>query len=86
MDHLLRIELAPDGDELSIFGDPEGLRLLAQDLERLAELAEHGRHEHTHLFTEQWGGSELSGASDESDSTRRIIQHLKVYGLPPDNR
>ena len=79
-DHLLTFELAKDGDELFIHADAAGLRYLASALTRLAEDADAGRKEHTHLMTEDWSGHELSsvarGAAD------RLLHQVTIHAWP----
>jgi hypothetical protein len=72
--HLLTFELSEEGDELTIHGDPPGLRLLA---ERLAALATKAETQSTpgveQLSTSVWGGNELSLEPQGTD-TRLVYQ------------
>ena len=72
--HLLTFELSEDGDELTIHGDPPGLRLLA---ERVAELAAKAEIQSNpgvaQLSTSVWGGNELS-LEPQGNDTRLIYQ------------
>ena len=67
-DPLLTFELAKDGNELFIHADATGLLYLASVLTRLAQHAETGLKEHTHLMTEDWAGHELSSVAQGTDS------------------
>ncbi|MBF0137126.1 MAG: immunity protein 32 [Magnetococcales bacterium] len=82
-DDLLVFELNKDGDQLFIHGDPTGLRRLAQLLECLAVKAENGDFPHDHLFSEEWGGSELSVITQEDGN--KHLNHVKIYGWPNSN-
>jgi len=79
-DHLLTFELAKDGDELLIHADAEGLRYLASTLTRLAQHAESGRKEHTHLMTEDWSGHELSSVAQGTDGS--LLHQVTIHGWP----
>jgi len=79
-DHLLTFELSKDKDELFVHGDAQGLRFLAKNLIQLADHADLGQYDHTHLMTEDWGGLELSNISQSQDSS--LLNHVKLYGWP----
>ena len=79
-DHLLTIELDPEGDQVFIHGDAAGLRYLGEAFLRLADKARNGEQPHDHFMTEEWGGYELSSEAQAEDWT--LINHLKVYGWP----
>jgi hypothetical protein len=80
--HLLTFELSEEGDELTIHGDPPGLRLLA---ERVAELAAKAETQSsppvTNLSTSVWGGNELSLEPQGNDT--RLIYQVKIVARPP---
>lgn len=80
MADLLVFELGPDPDELFIHGDAAGLRRLATLLNTLAVRADAGDFPHDHLFTTQWGGSEL--ASEVQEPSHVCLHHVKVYAWP----
>ena len=75
--HLLTFELSEEGDELTIHGDPAGLRLLA---ERLTELAAHAESQSqpgsSQLSTSVWGGNELSLEPQGTDT--RLIYQVRI--------
>ena len=79
-DHLLTFELAKDGDELLIHADTAGLRYLASALTRLAQHAEAGRKEHTHLMTEDWSGHELSSVAQGTDGS--LLHQVTIHAWP----
>lgn len=79
-EHLLTFEMAKDGDELFIHADAAGLRYLASVLTRLAQHAEAGRKEHTHLMTEDWAGSELTSIAQSSED--HLLHKVTIHGWP----
>lgn len=79
--HLLTFELSEEGDELSIHGDPAGLRLLAERLASLAAKAEAGAEGVDQLSTSVWGGNELSLEPQGTDT--RLIYQVRVVARPP---
>ena len=82
MNYLLTFELGKEADHLLIHGNAKGLRFLANMLEELAAKAERGDAEHHHLFTEEWGGNELSSEPQSTDGAVKLLNHVKVYGWP----
>ena len=81
-DHLLTFELSEEADELTIFGDPAGLRLLAA---RLAELAAKSETQSApgaeQLSASVWGGNELS--LQPQGAGTRLIYHVRVVARAP---
>ncbi len=79
--HLLTFELSEEGDELTIHGDPPGLRLLA---ERISDLA--GKSETlsnpsvAQLSTSVWGGNELSLEPQGTDT--RLVYQVRIVARP----
>lgn len=73
-DHLLTFELGKEKDELHICTDVNGLDFLIEQLSRLRERMKTQDSEHLHLFTEEWGGFELSSESQVGE----IINHVKI--------
>jgi hypothetical protein len=78
--HLLTFELAKDGEELFIHADAAALRYLASTLTRLAEHAEAGQKEHTHLMTEDWSGHELSSVAQGTED--RLLHQVTIHAWP----
>lgn len=78
-DYLLTFELSEQKDEVHICTDITGLDSLIQQLTRLREKMKTEESEHCHLFTEEWGGFELSSESQIGE----IINHVKVISWNP---
>lgn len=76
--HLLTFELSDEGDELSIYGDAAGLRLLA---ERISALAAQTGPRAAHLSTTVWGGNELSLESQGRGT--RLIYQVRIVVVSP---
>lgn len=77
--HLLSFVTNQDGNMLTIHVDGDGLSLLIEKLLVLKGLLDSGQCEHTHLFTSDSIGEELSNTKFESvpeEST--IVQHVKI--------
>ena len=81
-DKLLTFELDRDGDQLFIHGDAQGLRDLVTSLQHLLTKAEAGEPDHDHLFTEEWGGHELTSEPQLTDTAVHLIHHVKIYAWP----
>jgi hypothetical protein len=56
---MLTFELTPDGDELEIHCDREGLNTLMRALRRLAD-SKSPLPRHDHMMTPSWAGDELT--------------------------
>jgi hypothetical protein len=79
--HLLTFELSEEGDELTIYGDPPGLRLLCERLTDLAVKAETlSKPGVEQLSTSAWGGNELS--LQPQGTNTRLIYHVRVVAKP----
>lgn len=79
--HLLTVELSEDGDELTIHGDPPGLRLLAERVTQLAAQAEtRSKLDFTQLSTSVWGGNELS--LEPQGNNTRLIYQVRIVARP----
>jgi hypothetical protein len=75
--HLLTFELSEEGDELTIHGDPAGLRLLAERVSGLAAKAEvQSNPSVAQLSTSVWGGNELSLEAQGTDT--RLIYQVRI--------
>lgn len=80
--HLLTFELSEEGDELTVYGDPQGLRLLASRITELAAKAEAlSKPGVEQLSTSVWGGNELS--LQPQGTNTRLIYHVRVAAKPP---
>ena len=79
--HLLTFEVSEEGDELSIHGDPPGLRLLAQRISDLAAKCETQSNPGVaQLSTSVWGGNELSLEPQGNDT--RLIYQVRIVARP----
>ena len=78
--HLLTIEKVDD-DEIYIHANKKGLQLLKQEIENLLSK---DSTDHTHLFTESWGGNELTEKLPHVTKTG-IINHLKIFKWNDEN-
>ena len=78
--HLLTFELSEEADELSIHGDPAGLKLLAARLSGLAAKAEAGADGVEQLSTSVWGGNELS--LEPQGSNTRLVYQVRIVARP----
>jgi hypothetical protein len=79
--HLLTFELSEEGDELSIHGDPPGLRLLAERVSSLAAKVEtQSNPTIAQLSTSVWGGNELSLEPQGTDT--RLIYQVTIVARP----
>ena len=80
--HLLTFELSEEGDELTIHGDPAGLRLLAERVAELAGKAEtQSKPGVVALSTSVWAGNELSLEAQGSDT--KLIYQVRIVARPP---
>jgi hypothetical protein len=80
--HLLTFELSEEGDELTIYGDAPGLRLLAERVNNLAAKAQtESGPGSTQLSTSVWGGNELSLEPQGNDT--RLIYQVRIVAQPP---
>ncbi len=70
---MLTFELS-DNECLEIHGDKTGLLKLAKICE---ELANSITSEHSHLMTEEWGGSELT--SEKQGLKNDLVNQLKLF-------
>lgn len=79
--HLLTFELSEEGDELTIHGDPAGLRLLAERVNELAAQAEvQSNPSAIALSTSVWGGNELS--LEPQGNETRLIYQVRIVARP----
>jgi hypothetical protein len=80
--HLLTFELSEQGDELTIHGDPAGLRLLAERISDLAAKVEAQSNPGVaQLSTSVWGGNELSLEPQGTDT--RLVYQVRIVAKPP---
>jgi hypothetical protein len=75
--HLLTFELAEEGDELTIYGDASGLRLLAERVLALAQKSDTtSQPTIEQLSTSVWGGNELSLEPQGTDT--RLVYQVRI--------
>ena len=72
--YLLTIEKV-DEDVIHIHANRKGLQLLKEEIEVLLSK---DSADHTHLFTEKWGGNELTEQVPHENETC-VIHHLKLF-------
>lgn len=69
---MLIFELTPDGEQLEIHVDGEGLDLLEKKRGELRD-----GEKHVHLKTRAWAGSELSDEAQGENHT--LLNHVKIF-------
>ena len=79
-DHLLSVEIDSEGKQVFIHGNPDGLELLSRALSRIAGKARSGDCDHEHLFSDNWGGWELS--TEPQGEVGVVADHVKIYAWP----
>ena len=80
-DYLLSVATSPEGDIVYIHANKAGLEQLSQVVERLKAKLEKGDCDHDHLFTEEWGGHELTASmlNAEQKENCKQVHHIKIY-------
>lgn len=78
---LLSISSTPDGAEVNLHANLEGLRLLEGEIKSLLKALENGDCPHSHLMTPTWGSDTLSESmlDEERDEGCKQVNHLKLY-------
>jgi hypothetical protein len=78
---LLSVATSPEGDVVYIHANKAGLETLARVIERLKTKLEKGECDHDHLFTEEWGGHELTTTmlDPERKEGCKQVHHVKIY-------
>ena len=74
---LITLETDRKGETVMLYGDPAGLKKLAENLLSLIERTREGYFEHDHFMTPEWGGDMLT--SNKQSREGRTVHHLKVY-------
>ena len=69
----ITVEMSRDAPEVQIFVDREGLDLLKKEIDRLVTK---DPSEHFHLFSENWGGRDLTEKPVQEEAV--CADHLKV--------
>jgi hypothetical protein len=79
--HLLSFVADSSGKYLVVHADLPGITMLIDELENLRKQLEQNDCPHTHLFSPEAGGDELTSTkiADQTDENN-VICHLKFYG------
>ena len=77
---LLAFVVSEEADVVTVHCDKEGIEILMRSLEKLHKHLEKNEFEHEHLFSEDWGGWELSISDEAEKGKGRPIHHVKIYG------
>jgi hypothetical protein len=79
---MLSLVTDKDGDVVYLHADKSGLEQIQAVISRLLKHIEQDDCEHDHLFSESWGGNELTETmlDQERQSGCKQVHHLKVYG------
>lgn len=67
----IEVPNAGNPEEVFVYLNPEGVEQLISDLQNLSE-----KRDHFHLFSEDWGGDDLS--TEKYDAKATTVKHLKV--------
>lgn len=79
--HLLSFVTDEDGNQVSIHVDLAGLEFLLNELGNIKKQLEANDCPHSHLFTEEWGGDELSNTKlANQDNEKNQVHQVKIYG------
>lgn len=79
-DYLLSVVSNSDGDMVSIHLDLKGVENLIAELESLKDVLLKNENEHTHLFSEDWGGYHLTTTKLEHQEVEvNQVHHVKIY-------
>jgi hypothetical protein len=79
--HLLSFVTNTSGGYLAVHADLAGITMLIDELEILREQLEQNDCPHTHLFSPEAAGDELTSTkiADQNDENI-VICHVKIYG------
>lgn len=79
--HLLSFTAGPEGDEVTIHGDREGLERLRTALDALIKGLDEGACEHDHLMSPTCAGNELTETmlGLERQAGHKTVHHVKLY-------
>lgn len=79
--HVLSFITNSSGGYLAVHADLAGLTMLIDELESLREQLERNECPHTHLFSPEAAGDELTATKiSEQEDEENIICHVKIYG------
>ena len=68
------------GGEVHLHLDLAGVDRLIESLSYIKNSLNKNQCEHDHLFTPDWGGSELSNKNTIVADGHSLVHHLKIYG------
>jgi len=76
------------GDVVHVHADADGLAQLEKTIAFLKRGLEAGKCEHDHLFSESWGGWELTETmlQQERESNCKQVHHVKLFAWPTEWR
>jgi hypothetical protein len=79
---MLSIAAEPTSDVVYLHADLAGLEALERAISSLRQRVANGECEDRHLFSQAWGGGELTETmlSQEQSSGCKQVHHLKLYG------
>jgi hypothetical protein len=79
---MLSIVADQAGDVVHLHADLAGLEALEHAIASLRQRVANGECEDSHLFSQAWGGAELTESMlpQEQSSGCRQVHHLKLYG------
>lgn len=80
-EHLLSLVTSENGDQVFLHVDLAGVTKLISELNYIRKELEEKDCPHSHLFSEDWGGWELTATKlkDQKDEIN-LVHHLKIYG------
>lgn len=82
IDYLLSICSDKDSEQIYIHADLEGIERLERAISFVKSKLLKGECDHVHLYSESWGGNELSESmlEQEVEEGRKQVHHVKLYG------
>jgi Immunity protein 32 len=79
--YLLSFVTDASGDFLSVHADLGGVEVLIEELQRLRSQLLENDCPHTHLFSAEWGGGELTTTKLQNQPGEdNTVHHVKIYG------
>lgn len=85
LEHLLSFVTSECGGAVTIHVDLDGVNLLISKLERLRDSIREDDCPHTHLYSLDACGNDLTTSKLENQSTEvNVVRHVKIYGWNED--
>ena len=79
--HLLSFVTNVSGNYLAVHADLRGINLLIEELQRLRQQLELNDCPHTHLFSAEASGDELTTSKlVDQVAEVNVVHHVKIYG------